>query len=185
MTKNMKTMIIVGLIVAVAALSVGYAALSQTLNISANATLQKGTWNVVFGSGSCVATGSATAGTVSGSGTNSATVSGVVLALPGDTVTCTVPITNAAGNIDAKLSSFTTSGPTISGTSDTDIKGWITTSVTYDGSTDPVTAGKTAMAAGTTKNVVITYTYSSAATKVPDANVSINGLTVTANYVQA
>lgn len=185
MSKNTKTIVIMGLIVAVAALSVGYAALSQTLNISANATLQKGAWNVAFGNGSCTATGGATAGTVSGSGTSSATVSGVVLSLPGDTVTCTVPITNAAGNINAKLNSFTTSGPTISGTEDTSIQNWITTSVTYDGSADPVTAGKTAMAAGTTKNVVIKYTYSSAATKVPSANVTIGSLTVTANYVQA
>ena len=194
MTKNMKTIVIVGLIAIVAALSVAYAALSKTLNITGTATLKQNTWSIAFGSGSCAATGSATAGTVSGSGTTTASVSGVKLALPGDTVTCTVPITNN-GTINATLSSISYTAPTISGTSDTDIKSWITASVTYDGVTlgdnattnlnNITSASKQSLNTGITKNVVIKYTYSSSATKVPGADVTIGSLAVSTNYVQS
>lgn len=194
MSKNLKTIVIVGLVAIVAALSVAYAALSQTLNITGTAILKQNTWSIAFGNGSCTKTGGATAGTVSGSGTSTATVSGVKLSLPGDTVTCTVPITNG-GTINATLNSISYTAPTISGTTDTDIKGWITTTVTYDGValganaatnlTNITNASKQTLNTGITKNVVIKYTYSNAATKVPGADVTIGSLSVSTNYVQA
>lgn len=194
MSKNLKTISIVGLIAIVAALSVAYAALSQTLNITGTATLKQNTWNIAFGSGNCLATGSATAGTVDGSGSTTASVTGVKLALPGDTVTCTIPITNN-GTINATLSSISYTAPTITGTSDDSIKQGIETSVTYDGvalGNNATTnlnsiksASKQGLNTGASRNVVIKYTYSSSATKVPGADVTIGSLAVSTNFVQA
>lgn len=175
----MKTIIIVGLIGIVAALSVAYAALSTTLTLNGGGTVQTGTWGITFASGTCTASGKATAGTIALSPTSGnklqATISGVVLKLPGDSVTCTIPVNNPSDNIDAVLTSFTstqTVSPTFSG---------VSVAVKYDGAAAAsggavtgLSASQKNMDAGTTKNLVATFTFASSATEVPSQDITLS-----------
>ena len=187
MSRNLKLITIGGLILIVVALSVAYAALGQTLNITGTAQVTGNTWDVKLQAGSCTKTGSATAGTVTVSGTT-ATVSGVKLALPGDSVTCTVPVTNG-GTLDAKLKTFTPKTPTYTGTGSTatndktTVTNNTTYTVTYDGSASP--SLPVTLTAGATKNVIVKIEYKSTATAIPTGNVTIGNMGATLVYSQA
>lgn len=187
MSRNLKLITIGGLILIVVALSVAYAALGQTLNITGTAQVTGNTWNVKLQAGSCTKTGSATAGTVTVSGTT-ATVSGVKLALPGDSVTCTATVVNN-GTVAAKLSSFSKKSVSIVGTSTTAtadanlISSNSTYTVTYDGSASP--SLPVTLTAGATKNVIVKIEYKSTATAIPTGNVTIGNMGATLVYSQA
>ena len=186
MSRNLKLITIGGLILIVVALSVAYAALGQTLNVTGTAQVTGNTWDVKLQAGSCTKTGSATAGTVTVSGTT-ATVSGVKLALPGDSVTCTATVVNN-GTVAAKLSSFSKKSVSIVGTSTTAtadanlISSNSTYTVTYDGSASPTTGS--ALAAGASKEVKITITFNSGATSVPTNAVNISNMGATLSFAQ-
>lgn len=198
MNKNLKTIIVVGLIAIVATLSIAYATLSQTLNVTGTAQVTGNTWTIGMTKPTtpCVASGKATAGTVAISGTT-ATISGVVLSVPGDSVTCTVEVVNT-GTVDAKLTAFSKKTPTITGTSTTAsddakiITDNHTYSVTYTGSTNPTitetsspTLNTTYLNKTTGKALVkVTFTFNSGAVSVPKNPVNIGNMGVTLTYQQ-
>ena len=190
MDRNTKTIIIIGLIAIVAALSIGYATLSQSFQINSSAKINAGTWNVnttlTSSSTPCTYNGDALAGitpTISGTGTITITIPQVSLSLPGDTVVCTVPIKNN-GSINAVLKSIDVTAPTISNNSYSSL---FTASVAYNGTTYTGSNSGLSIALNTndTKNVVITYTFSASATTLPSTAVTLTGLQAELYYEQA
>ena len=189
MNRDTKILIIGAVLILTAALSIGYAALSQNLSISSSAQIASSSWEVgttlTSSSTPCTYNGNTLTSitpTISGTGTITITIPQVELSLPGDTVVCTVPIKNK-GEIDAELTSFTVTPATIT-TSDSGFdRTKVSATVTYDGSASPTTP--VYLAAGNTKNVVITYTFDSSATSVPSSVVNVSGLSVNLYYEQA
>lgn len=97
-----KNYLIVALVIILLALAVGYAAFSQTLQISGTATAT-GNWDVVFESASISPEGHGDEPVVSD---DTITVNNLTLGYPGDGCTLTVNIKNN-GNLAAKLTSLT------------------------------------------------------------------------------
>ena len=183
---NFKILIIMAIVIAIVAVTLGYAGLSQVLNITTSGTVQSQatSWNVKFtNAGAGSVTGSATKGSISLNNTT-VTVTGVVLKAPGDTVTWTWDVTNA-GQVPAKVSTFTNLTPTVSGASAdvTTVNSNYTYAITYSDGVAP--KANDALAAGATKSMKLVITYKSTATTLPSANVTISNLGATLTYVQA
>lgn len=179
--KTIKTLAVVAIVVAVGGLTMGYAALTQTLNIKTTATVQSGstTWNISFTNpGTGTATGHAVKGTMNLTGTD-VNVTGVVLKTAGDTVTYTFDVKNA-GQVNAKLTTLTPKTPTVSG--GTLAEGAYTYTLTYQGG-NAVKVNDT-LSAGETKNMVLTIKLANNAT-LPTADAVISGLGYTLVYTQA
>lgn len=108
---------IVALVVAVIGLSVAYAALSTTLNISfGNVNQSAMTWNVGFQTGTVTGTASGTSATGRSCGSatvtaDTVTVADTTLSKPGDTCTYALTIKNT-GSIAANLATITPKAPT-------------------------------------------------------------------------
>ena len=100
--RKKKNYLIIALIVILLALAVGYAAFSQTLQISGTATAN-GQWEVIFSNASISPTGHGSEPVVSN---DTITVEDLTLGYPGDGCTLTVDIKNN-GNLAAKLTSLT------------------------------------------------------------------------------
>ena len=114
---SMKNLSLAAIVIAVCSLTLGYAALTQTLNINMGATVQSGqtTWSIYFASSgkSPVTTGLAQAGSMSLTNTT-VTVSDVLLKVGGDSVTYTFKVKND-GEIDAAFVYMAPTMPTFSG----------------------------------------------------------------------
>ena len=190
--KGFKILAIVALCVAVAGLSVAYAALSETLNISGTAKVgaTSANWNVHFENGSCTKTGGATAGSITATGTQ-VTLGESTFTAPGDSVVCTFDVVND-GTINAKVgtvtipdaANLTYTGSGAAKTNDeTLVKGNMEYTVTYaDGSAIQV---NDTLDKGVTKNLKLTLTYKATATSLPQADVSISDIVGTIIYNQA
>ena len=190
--KGFKILAIVALCVAVAGLSVAYAALSETLNISGTAKVgaTSANWNVHFANGSCTKTGGATAGSITATGTQ-VTLGESTFTAPGDSVVCTFDVVND-GTINAKVgtvtipdaANLTYTGSGAAKTNDeTLVKGNMEYTVTYaDGSAIQV---NDTLDKGVTKNLKLTLTYKATATSLPQADVSISDIVGTIIYNQA
>ena len=187
MSKNLKIIVIVGLLVIAVIMTVAYAALSKKLTINGAASINSNTWNIelIVQPGACVTTGSATVGIPTVDGTI-VTLNDVVLNKPGDKVTCTIDVKNS-GSIDAKLESFNVKEPTYGTTnSDTIMKNNSTYLVTYEGIEDPLSSSTTKeLVSDDTKQVVISYEFNRSTTSVPSEMVTVNNLGVSLTYVQA
>ncbi len=116
--RNNLTFTLVALLVVVVGLSVAYAALSTTLNVTVNKVTENAlTWNIAWGS-TCTLSESSTSstgkscGTATGSGAN-LTISATTLSKPGDYCHYTCTIQNS-GSIAAKFTSITPTAPTVS-----------------------------------------------------------------------
>lgn len=188
--KTYKTLIIAALVVAIGGLSLGYAALTQVLNISTTATVQSAdkSWRIRFENPSTgVVTGSAEAGTIGLSDTD-VTLSGVQLKAPGDTVSYTFDVHNA-GELDAQLSTITMKNPKVQGTGDSAnadatlvSNNFYNYTLTYsDGSS--IAIGDT-LASGETKTIKLTISIDSSVTTLPTGDVTIQDLGCTLTYVQ-
>lgn len=182
--REVKIIAVVALLVAVVGLSVAYAALSTTLEISGTATVNAASWDVAFVKGSATTTGDAvfTEPTVSSTSISNYSVK---LTKPGDSVTYTFKITNS-GSIDATLGTVNIGTMSCSGTDSAEATTTcnnLTYSVTYsDGTAFRVGDSLTA---GTTKEAKITVTFNSSATTVPSNAITVSGLDVTLIYNQA
>lgn len=190
--KSFKVLAIVALCVAVAGLSVAYAALSQTLNItgSAKAGASSTNWNVHFANGSCQTTGNAEAGSFSATGTT-ATLGESTFNAPGDTITCTFDVKNE-GTIDAKITSVDiaeAANLTYTGSGDAQtadealVKANTEYTVTYADDT-PLAVDDT-LDAGATKNLKLVLKYKDTAASLPQAEVAITNISGTIVYGQA
>ena len=218
--KGFKIAAIVALCVAVAGLSVAYAALSQSLTVTTNAkaTGLDATWNVflsVEDGDECTITNLNKSGSTAGGSTASSAgtiatdsaartnivISDVVLAAPGDQVTCTFHAKNT-GSMDAILNGVSTTGAasnnglvtTVTGTTgatkDADeaiIKAQVTYAITEVGGT-AITTGTTAQLANTSGThqyqVTLTYNKDANSTQIPAQEVVIGPIVSTFDYVQ-
>ncbi len=146
MKKNYKKIIIAALILAVVGISVGFSALSTTLNINGTATAKTNSWNVTFANVANEAGVTAkTKPTISGTSLTYA----VDLTQPGQSYEFTVDVKNN-GTLPAKLAAT----PTVSGTSS-----YITHTVTYSDGT-AIKANDT-LAAGAKKTIKVKVQYKS------------------------
>lgn len=180
--------LVIGLCIVVCLLTVAYAALSQTLNITGTAQVVGNTWNIYLANPSCSKTGSATAGTPSITGGTTISLSGMMLSVPGDTVTCTFDVVNG-GSVNAKLSTITNLTPNVEGIGTTAasdvsvVKANYTYSLTYDTGTS--IAVNDTLNAGATKKLKMYITYKTNATGIPKNDVTISNLGATLVYTQA
>ena len=200
MNKNTKIVIIVGLVVAVAALSVAYAVLQQSLSINSTATVASGSWDVGFQSASGECTVATNANNTSNPATGTwtadnsaspkaATVT-VALNLPGDSVTCDIPIANT-GDINAVLTTFNTGSDayayTAGGTVAAADQALVSSTVSYlDSSKAEVTTPVNSSLAATTgvAYVRVVYTYPSDKTALPTKEMTVSR-TISLTYEQA
>jgi len=165
--KNKKNVVIVALLIVVVAMSVGYAALAQQLNINGTANVDA-SWNVVF---TDIAEGemndAETVGEITASGT-SATFE-VDLKNPGASATYDITVENK-GSIDATLESIT-------GVDAANAAEPVDVQYTVTG----ITEGEDLLASGTTTfHVVVTWAADS--DEIPTE--TSKTATITLNYVQ-
>lgn len=190
-SKTLRTIAIAALIIAIGGVTLGYAALSQVLNINTDSTVQSSnaSWNVHFENASAgEVTGTADKGSISLDNTT-VTLTGVVLKAPGDSVSYTFDIVND-GEINAKIGTYSPKTPTFTGSGDTKDADETLVETSYEYTLTYVDGG-TAIAqndtlnAGETKTVKLTVTYKDTATQLPTADVTVNGSGATITYVQA
>ena len=185
-SKTVKWLAIAALIIGVGGLTMGYAALSQTLNINTSATVQSQgtTWDVHFeNQGEGTATGHAEKGSIS-LDTTTVTVSGVILKVAGDKVEYTFDVKNG-GQVNAKISTLTPKDPVVSGSGQdkTNVQSGYEYKLTYSDSGTNVQQNDT-LNAGESKTMKLTISLKSGAT-LPSTDITITDLGYTIVYVQA
>ena len=182
-------LIILALVLSVAGISIGFAAMSTELKIEGQAEVVPATWKIKFDNVSAATTtGGAIivkAPTITG-GTHLGNYD-VKLTKPGDSVVYTFDVVNE-GTIDAELTSYTFATPTITGTgtnatADAElVQSNLVYTLTYsDGSAIGV---NNTLNAGQTKTLKLTIAYASTAEALPEAEVDITGMDVTFVYGQ-
>ena len=180
MKKRKKSISVLVLLLLLLGVTVGYAALSSTLNITGTSTINSASWNVRFKAGSiATTTGSVTPTTAPTIAADNLNISyAITLNQPGDFFEFTVDVENAGG-IDAKLGAV----PTISGVSGTQAN-YVNYTVTYSDNTAP--AVNDSLAHGATKKykVRVEFKRDIDASQLPTAPETLN-LTCSMNYVQA
>ena len=175
--KKRTNYVIIAILLLVVGISIGYAALSATLTITGNTTINRNTWDVHFETLN-VTSGSVTA-------TTPATISGskldinyaITLAKPGDFYEFTVNVKNG-GTLPAKLSST----PQVLGLSNAQ-KVYTTYTVTYSDGT-AAAAGDT-IAAGASKTIKVRVAYRTDITsgQLPTTEQNVE-LTYSMNFIQ-
>lgn len=199
MGEKTKNILMALLIVGIVAMTVAYAVLTQRLNINSNAKVLKrsSSWNVHFANlSNPTTTGYARVnqGEELVLDSNSTTLSGLTatLSAPGDSVSYTFDIVNS-GTINAKIntdgvhlasvaSATCTGNPAPTSADCTLVKNNLTYTLKYTDNSN-ITAGDK-LAAGASKNVTLTITYSASATDVPSNDVTITGLDSYIDYIQ-
>ncbi len=175
--KNSKKFVLALLVLLLLTVSVGYSALSTTLNINGTSKINNATWDVHFEnikvtSGSVSATKAATIDTAT------TTVNyNVDLTKPGDFYEFTVDVKNA-GSINAKLSAL----PTLSGVS-TKQDVYTNYTVTYKDGTAIKADDKLASGETKTLKVKVEFDKNVANNQLPTEAQTLN-LTFAMNYVQ-
>ena len=191
--KEKKNILIGGLLVAIIAMAVGYAALAQQLTINGTAQVSS-TWDVKFTS---ISTGTASnsAGVASTATnktppkiTNTTATFDVEFQTPGDTMEYDIIVTNN-GSLDAKLANVVATASSAGGSGDLELTeaNGINYEITIDGNSieqakNTVLAGKTDGAAKTS-TVHVKVWWDQNATTIPEN--ALKKLTVTLEYVQA
>ena len=171
-----RNLVLVAILMLLVGISVGYAALTTTLNINGTANISSVGWNVHF-ENIKVTTGSVTASTPAAIDNATTAVSyAVSLVKPGDFYEFTVDVVND-GTLVAKLSDITLGGLTTAADVYTNY------TVTYsDGST--IAEGDT-IAAGASKTLKVRVAYDSNVTssQLPTTATSLS-LTVATTWIQ-
>lgn len=175
--KNKRKYILALLALLIVSVSIGYAALSTTLNINGTSTIKTQNWDVHFETISPTS-GSVTPTTAANIVSNTAITYAVALEKPGDFYEFTVDVKNT-GSIAAKLNA----APTISGVSaEQDV--YTNYSVTYSdgtaiGASDKLEAGQTK-----TLKVRVEFDKDISNDELPTENQTLN-LTFAMEYIQA
>lgn len=173
-----KRMSLIILLLLLGVISVGYAALNSTLNITGTSKIGITTWDVHF-ENVAVTTGSVTATTAPTIDTSKLNITyDVTLAKPGDFYEFTVDVKNA-GSVAAKLSAV----PTISGVS-TAQDVYTNYTVTYSDGTAPKANDQIAAGSSKKYKVRVEYDKNISASQLPTAAQNMT-LTVQMNYTQA
>lgn len=202
-----KNILLAVLLVAVVTLTIAYAALTATLTINSQAVVggQSTNWKIKFvkktgaasGDPICVAKSGTTAAVTTDATLTDTLISGLVATFkaPGDEVTCEFAVTNA-GQIPAKLSTFTLGNTNLTYTGSGDnksadetlVSGKIQYSVVWgtgDTSAGSQPATNDALAVGATRPLKLTMTYPANETSMPTNDVSVTGFSSVFNYIQA
>ena len=191
--REKKNILIGGLLVAIIAMAVGYAALAQQLTINGTAQVSS-TWDVKFTSISA-GTASNSAGVASTATnrtepdyTKTTATFDVEFQTPGDTMEYDIVVTND-GSLDAKLANVVATASSAGGSGDLELTeaNGINYEITIDGNSieqakNTVLAGKTDGAAKTS-TVHVKVWWDENATTIPEN--AVKKLTVTLEYVQA
>lgn len=170
-----------------------FAGFTQQLDIEGKATVKKSSWSIKFADlKPVVKTGTATEVTAPTINNNDTKISeyDVTLTTPGDSVTYNFDVKNE-GTFNATISSITIPTPTCEGTGDNattdadNVCSNLTYTLTYDDNS-AVSRGD-ALAAGATKHLKLTLTYSAdtTAAQLPTNDVAINNLSISIIYSQA
>ena len=179
--RSLQNFIIVILTVAVLAMSIGFAAYEQNLNISGTATFTSSKWDVHFDTSSFNEPGTIKA-TTKDVGNTSVSYT-VTLAEPGDVYTFSIGIKNY-GTIDATLKKINMTGLT------SNQQKYIAYTVNYDGTnytqtTDNLNIGLAANETQTaTVTVTVSYIKPELASDLPSADQTLN-LTASFDYIDA
>ena len=163
--KNLKNVLIGALLVIIALMAIGYAALATTLTINGTANITSH-WEVLFTDMKKVEVGGGK--DVSSSYDATSAVFDVELVSPGDYVEYTITVENK-GTLDAVLSSYTA----------TNIDGTEAIIYTLSGVNQ-----NDVLLAGATQDVVVRVTYNPAVTTQPTTDELSKTITVILNYTQ-
>lgn len=187
-----KILAIVAICVAVAGLTVGFAAFSSTLTINGTGTVKASNWQVRFENLSAVTkTGTASEVTAPTINTNDTNIGDydVTFTTPGDSISYTFDVANN-GTFDAEVTTVTIPTPTCTGTGAnaetdaTNVCNNLTYTLTYaDGTAINVADALTASQKKTLK-LTLTYGTSITADKLPSDDVAISNLGITVLYSQ-
>ncbi len=185
MKKNKRKGLIILALVVILCVTIGYAALTAQLQVTGTTKIKGNSWDVHLTNVANIANHGATVTTAPTISANGLTVSfNVTLAQPGDYYEFTVDAVNAGG-INAKLAST----PTLTGLSTAEQK-YAKYTVTYNNvAANSVTAGDTlpSTAGSNTKTIKVKVEFKSdvANSDLPASDVTLTGLSLTLNYVQA
>jgi len=187
--KGLRTLVIITLIIAVAGISVAFAALSQTLTITATGEIHATDWDIKWtdaeGKVLVGASNGADEGTNSSIPSTTITLSDIVLIAPGDKIEWTFTAENL-GDIDAELESITNllaKNITIHNEEESDIsENDIIVTIKKAGG-GAIAAGD-ALDAGTTQDYVLTIEFDPNFQDLPSHNVTITAITILFPWVQ-
>lgn len=188
-TKFLYGVIAIVFLLSVVGISVGFAAMSSTLDVKGQAEVVPASWKIKFKDMSSPTIVGA-AQVVTAPQIESDTHIGdydIQLSMPGDSVTYTFKVANA-GTIDAELSSYTFATPTITGTGDSAasdasiVSSNLVYTLTYDDGT-PVQMNDE-LPKNTEKTLKLTVGYNASATELPVSQVDISGMDITFTYAQ-
>jgi len=185
--KVFQTLSVVALLLAVVGISVGFAALSTTLEITGTAKVVPANWDIKFDSNYTFSDNDtdASEGTTPTISNTEFKNYQIVLTKPGDKGTYTLTVKND-GDIDAKVGTVNL-GSTLSfsGTSSADetlVQSNVTYTLTWsDGSA--IAVGDV-LNHGNTKDIVVEVTYSAEATELPENPVTVSGRDLVLTFVQ-
>ena len=178
--RGFRALAIAAICVAVVALSIGYSALSQALNINGTTTVKGSTWDIHFEN--LTKPTAANNGLIGSATEDSSTLNNTTLTfaanltLPGDSITYNWDVTNA-GTINAKLSGT----PVLTGL-DAATAANVSYTFTYADGT-AVTSNDT-LNVGETKHLKLIVTFNTTAETVSSTDTALT-LSTTLTYVQA
>ena len=172
--RRTRNLAVIAVAVAILGMSVGFAALQQSLAITGTGTVRSATWGISFSNLQPPVLVGATVDTPAQLAVNSTTLTfAVSLHKPGDSVQYNFDVRNN-GTIDARISSVNITGISEAAAAN------ITYSLTYaDGS--PIAVNDT-LAQGASRNLRLTLTYQNVSV-VPDQDIILN-VGATINYIQ-
>lgn len=181
--------VLVGLIIGVVGITVVFAAIQSTLNITGTAVMQTASWEVKFANLSePILTGSASVTTPPTLSNTSIGTFNAIITKPGDSVAYTFDVTNT-GSINAVIGTYVKAAtPTCTGVSATlavedaaIVCGALTYTLKYTTGGVAVAQNDT-LTAGQTKNMTLTLSYGGES--LPSDDVNITDLNITMIYVE-
>ena len=187
--KALYVLVALALVLSVAGIAVGFAAMSTDLDIKGQAEVVPASWKIRFENlSSPTILGAATVKTAPTIQNDTHLGNyDVELTKPGDSVVYTFDVKNA-GTLDAKLTAYNFATPTFAGTGTnaaadaTIAQTNVVYTLTYlDGTAINV---NDTLAAGESKTLKLTVEYPASATTLPEAEVDITGMDVTFTYSQ-
>ena len=190
LNKNKQQWLLLSIYIAVVGLSLGYAALQETLTINAEATVGAAdeNWKIYFDEADeGITTGTAEKGQIQLTNTD-VTINGVKLKAPGDSVTYTFYVKND-GTIDAELGTYTPKEASVTGTGEQMEQDQQLVTKNYEYKLEYADDGGTIavgneLTHGDSKKIKLTITYKDTADSLPTKEVSITNLGATLVYKQ-
>ena len=173
--RRTRNLAVIAVAVAILGMSVGFAALQQSLAITGTGTVRGATWGISFTNLQAPTLVGATVDTPAQLAVNSTTLTfGVSLHKPGDSVQYLFDVRNN-GSIDAKISSVNITGISEAAAAN------ITYTLAYADGT-PILANDT-LTAGQSRNLRLSLVYDAGAITVPETDIALN-IGATINYIQ-